>query len=286
MSVLRAGWRAYACEAAGLAGFLFVVGVVDALVFAPQSPFDSFTTSDWLKRLVVGLAAGGYLIALVYSPFGKESGAHINPSVTLAFLRMGKIARVDACMYIAFQFAGAVAGVLLFALVMPAWASDPQVDYIVTKPGPWGYAAAFVAEFAITFGMVLIVLESSSSRLARFTGLLCGTFLAFLIVFESPISGTSLNPARSTGSAVIAEGWYHLFLYFIAPPLGAQFAVIVYRRGRGRTVACAKLHHHAADHPATARCIMKDCGFREGATTPAAQPAPRAAPRRRPSAAS
>ncbi len=244
---------------------MFVVGVVDAVVWAPQSPASALIASDPAKRAVVGVAAGLYLIALVYSPLGTESGAQINPSITLAFLRLGKIRSLDAGFYIGAQFVGAVLGVLLFAAVMPAWAAAPQVNYIVTAPGIWGWVGAFVSEFCITFAMMLLVLESSNRpQLKRYTGLFCGAFLAFLVLVESPISGTSLNPARSTGSAVVAGGWYSLALYFIAPALGAQLAVIAFRRGnKTRPVACAKLHHVPTGHPRADRCIMNGCTYRE-----------------------
>jgi aquaporin Z len=267
-TALRSGWRAYACEALGLGGFLLVVGVVDAVVWAPQSPVSPLIASDPAKRAVVGVAAGLYLIALIYSPLGHESGAQINPSITLAYLRLKKIRLLDAGFYIGAQFIGAVLGVLVFAAVMPSWAAAPQVNYIVTAPGIWGYVGAFVAELCITFAMMLLVLESSNRpRLKRYTGLFCGSFLAFLILVESPISGTSLNPARSTGSALIAGGWYNLALYFIAPVLGAQIAIVAFRRGNNaRPVACAKLHHPPAGHPGADRCIMKDCAYRAGPT--------------------
>jgi hypothetical protein len=71
------GRGAYAAEAVGLAGFLLVVGIVDSVVFAPESPVSGAIGSDWVKRAIVGVSAGLYLIALVYSPVGKESGAHI-----------------------------------------------------------------------------------------------------------------------------------------------------------------------------------------------------------------
>jgi aquaporin Z len=263
-TALRRGWRAYACEAIGLGGFLFVVGIVDGALWAPQSPVSSLVTADPAKRAVVGVAAGLYLIALVYSPLGTESGAHINPSITLAYLRLGKIRLLDAGFYIAAQFIGAVLGVLMFAAVAPSWAAAPQVNYIVTAPGIWGLSGAFGAELGITFAMMLLVLESSNRpSLKRYTGLFCGAFLALLILVESPISGTSLNPARSTGSAVVAGGWFSLGLYFIAPLLGAQIAVLAFRRGdSARPVACAKLHHVPAGDPRAGRCIMKDCAYR------------------------
>jgi aquaporin Z len=267
LNSLRERWRIYAYEAAGLGGFLFVVGVVDSVLFAPESPVDSLVGPDALKRLIVGIVAGLYFIGLVYSAWGKESGAHINPSITLAFLRLGKIRVFDAGFYIGAQFVGAVIGAGLFAALMGSWASSPEVNYIVTAPGKWGWWPAFFAEIGITFSMFLIVLETSSrERFRHYTGLFCGVWLAILILVESPISGTSLNPARSTGSDVIAVEWNNLLLYFIAPPLGAQFAVLFYGLiGRGSLVPCAKLNHHALDHPGTLRCIMKDCHHREAA---------------------
>jgi aquaporin Z len=271
-ATLAAHWRLYAIEAAGLGGFLLVVGVADSLLFAPESPVDSLTSSDVLKRLGVGLAAGSYLIALVYSPPGMESGAHINPSITLGFLRLGKIGGLDAGFYVGAQFFGAVLGVALYAALLGSWASTPDVDYISTVPGRWGWAPAFAAELAITFAMFYLVLESTSSeRFRPYTGVLCGVWLMLLIVFESPISGTSLNPARSTGSAVFAVQGLSLLLYFVAPPIGAQLAALLYRRARrGREVPCAKLHHHAPARPGTQRCIMKDCAHRRSAARPSA----------------
>jgi aquaporin Z len=264
LNALRERWRIYAYEATGLGGFLLVVGIVDSILFATQSPLNSVVTPDALKRLFVGIAAGLYFIGLVYSPWGKESGAHINPSITLAFLRLGKIRVLDAGFYIGAQFIGAVIGVAIFAAVMRSWASEPEVNFIVTAPGKWGWWAAFVAEVGITFSMFLIVLETTSRpRFRPYTGLFCGAWLAILILIESPISGTSLNPARSTGSDVIAVEWNNLLLYFIAPPLGAQLAVLAYRwSGRAKLVPCAKLSHHPLGHPGTQRCIMKDCHHR------------------------
>ena len=166
-------------------------------------------------------------------------------------------------MYIAAQFLGAIVGVLLFAAVMPAWASASRVSYIVTAAGTWGYAGAFAAELCITFAMMLLVLENSNrSQLKRYTGLFCESLLAFLILVESPISGTSFNPARSTGSALIAGGWYSLGLYLIAPPLGAELAIAVFRRAnKARPVACAKLHHPEAGRRVDG-CIVKGCAYR------------------------
>ena len=203
---MRKNWLHHLCEMLGLAGFLLVVGAAVSVFFASASPVSLAVTSDVLRRLRVGLVAALYLIALIYSPLGRVSGAHINPEITLAFFRLGKIKAWDVGFYILAQFTGALIGVSLFALILGSWASDPNVNYIVTVPGAGGVVAAFFAEIGITFAMVLLVLRSTNSeRFAPYTGLLAGALLAVLILMVAPISGTSLNPALTLGSAAVAS---------------------------------------------------------------------------------
>src|SRR5205823_4498700 len=83
---------------------------------------------------------------IIYSPWGKQSGAHINPSTTLTFFRLGKVATWDAVFYVVFQFIGGIIGAVLATAVLAAWVSHPAVNYVVTMPGNAGTAAAFVAE--------------------------------------------------------------------------------------------------------------------------------------------
>ncbi len=207
----------------------------------------------------VGIATA--VVAFVYSPWGKRSGAHLNPAITLSFLFLGKIRARDAVFYIGAQFCGAILGVLIFAGLAGAWASDSHVNYIVTVPGQWGVGAAFAAEFGITFAMMTLVLMASNALwLRRLTGVLAGLLLAILITFESPISGTSLNPARSFGSAAVAREWTGLWVYFTAPTAGALIASLVYARGLGRPVYCAKLNH-PFDPNTLRQCIFR-CGYR------------------------
>ena len=183
LTALRRGWPAYACEGLGLGGFLFVVGVVDAVMWAPQSPVSPLIASDPAKRAVVGVAAGLYLIALVYSPLGTESGAQINPSITLAYLRLGKIRFARRRLLHRAQFIGAVLGVLVFAGRDARVGRRSAGQLHRDGAGPRGYVGAFVAEFCITFAMMLLVLECSNRpRLKRYTGVFCWFFLAFLIL--------------------------------------------------------------------------------------------------------
>jgi len=168
----------------------------------------------------------------------------MNPSLTLTYLRLGKIAPADAFGYVLAQFAGGFAGVLVARVALGRAVADAAVNYAATVPGPWGPGLAFLGELIISFGMMTMVLVVSNSRLARLTGLFAGLLVATYISVEAPLSGMSMNPARTLGSAVHAGQWTALWVYFTAPPLGMLAAAEAYLRLPGaREVWCAKLHH-------------------------------------------
>ena len=226
-------WPEYVIEAVGLAWVMLAAGVIASLLWYGRSPLHSVIATDPLRRAVMGIGMASAVAAFVYSPFGKRSGAHINPAITLAFLYLRKISAEDAFFYVAAQFIGGALGVALFAALAGPWASDPAVNYIVTAPGEAGIVAAFVAELVTTFAMMLLVLVATNDRrLHRFTGILVSVLLAALIAFESPVSGTSLNPARSFGSALVARHFTAIWIYFTAPPLGAWLAALPTRRAQ------------------------------------------------------
>jgi len=137
--------------------------------------------------------------------------------------------------------------------------AHPSVNYVVTVPGPGGPTVAFLAEVIISFGLMLVVLIASNTRnLARFTGLFAGLLVATYITVEAPISGMSMNPARTFGSALSAHVWTALWVYFTAPILGMLLAAESYLRLKGaREVFCAKLHHHNDK-----RCIFR-CRYQQ-----------------------
>jgi aquaporin Z len=204
----------------------------------------------------MGLAMALTAVAILYSPWGRRSGAHLNPAVTLTFWRLGKVAGWDAAFYIVAQFVGGLAGVLAARVWLGASVADPSVHYAVTAPGPAGPVAAFGAEIVISFVLMLVVLSVSNSRAAALTGLCAGALVAIYITLEAPLSGMSMNPARSFASAAGAGLFSSLWLYFTAPPLGMLLAAEVFVRVRGaRAVHCAKLHHANAQ-----RCIFR-CGY-------------------------
>jgi aquaporin Z len=232
-------------EAALLGIFMLSACLFSVLLFYPEWPIAQLVPGSFPRRAIMGLAMGGTAIALNYSPWGQRSGAHYNPAVTLTFTRLGKIAPADAVAYVGAQFIGAVLGVLLAVLIVQSMLADSNVHYAVTRPGSSGVTVAFLAEAVISGILMTVVLTASNrAHLARFTGLFAGLLVAAFITFEAPLSGMSMNPARTLGSAFWAHDWTALWVYFIAPPLGMLLAAEIYLWRQGRAgVFCAKLHH-------------------------------------------
>jgi aquaporin Z len=234
----------YAIEAALLGLFMISACGVTVLLEHPGSPLYQAIPSAFVRRLLIGLAMGVTAIALIYSPWGQRSGAHFNPAATLAFFRLGKVAPRDATAYVLAQFVGGALGVMLSGAALGPLLAHERVRYAVTIPGAYGVGAAWTAELAITFLLMSVILLASNSRFSRYTGLFAGALVAAYITFEGPISGMSMNPARSLASALGAHDWTALWVYFTAPPLGMLAAAELYVRMRGReAVFCAKLHH-------------------------------------------
>jgi aquaporin Z len=132
--------------------------------------------------------------------------------------------------------------------------AHPRVHFAATAPGAGGTAVAFAAELGISaLLMFVVLLVSNSARWARYTPWCCGLLVATYITLEAPLSGMSMNPARSFASAVGARQWTALWIYFTAPPLGMLAAAEAYVRLRGaHRVLCAKLDHRTAR-----RCIFR-----------------------------
>lgn len=253
-AALKNHWPEYLMEAAGLGLFMVSAGLFTILLYHPSSPLVRVMPVENLRRVVMGLVMGLTAVSLIYSPWGRQSGAHLNPAVTLTFWRLGKIAPWDAAFYVIAQFAGGVAGMALVTAFAKKMLAHPDVNYAVTVPGMNGVKTAFLAEVLISFVLILVVLcVSNNSRVSRFTGLFAGLCVALFITFEAPFSGMSMNPARTIGSAFIPGVWNSVWIYFVAPPLGMLLAAMLYQ-GLGLPVACAKL-----DHANNKRCIF--CEF-------------------------
>ena len=250
----RNHWPEYLIEAAALGVFMLSACVFAVLLEHPMSPLhQSLEDSAFPRRILMGIAMGLTALGIISSPWGRRSGAHMNPSVTLAFFSLGKISLWDALFYVAFQFAGGIAGMAVANALIGPPLQHSAVNYVVTGPGPQGPAIAFAAEFAISLVlMITVLIVSNSHSLSRLTPAFAATLVAAFITFEAPLSGMSMNPARTFGSAFQANEWTALWVYFTAPVAGMLFAATLYRARRGaHSVFCAKLH----------RCDGKRCIF-------------------------
>ena len=120
-----------------------------------------------------------------------------------------------------------------------------EVNFAITHPGMRGEFTAFVAEVSITFLLMTVILNlSNSHKFARYTGIAAGTLVVLFITFEAPLSGMSMNPARSFASDFVGMQWLGIWIYFVAPVIGMFSAAELFVRTRGlHSVICAKLNH-------------------------------------------
>jgi aquaporin Z len=127
-------WPEYVSEGLGLGLFMISACTFGTVLTHPESPIVRLVGNPTLLRALMGMAMGSTAAVLIYSKFGKRSGAHLNPSTTLTFLRLGKVKPIDALFYISAQFAGAILGVYASSIVLGRWLAHPAVDYVVTLP--------------------------------------------------------------------------------------------------------------------------------------------------------
>ncbi len=242
---LRLHWPEYLMEVAEMGVYLFLICLFATLLQHPASPIPNLIPSAFLRQAIMGAAVGTTVFAIAVSPWGKRSGGHINPAITLTFYRLRNVDFWDAFFYGAAQFFGAISGVAIATFILRGAPAHESVRYAVTLPGRHGNGVAFVAELAISFSLMATVLfVSNRDNLARYTPYFVGALYAIYITFETPLSGMSMNPARTVGSAFHASYWHALWLYFLAPTLGMLLAGEVFLRARsGVGPYCAKLHH-------------------------------------------
>lgn len=248
---LKKNWRIYLIESWALGTFMISAAVFVILIEHPALPVRALIDSMWIRRLWVGLAMGLTAVLLIYSPWGKRSGAHMNPAVTIAFLQIERIHPYDAGWYILAQFTGGYLGIALFQWVTPDYISDPSVNYVATLPGVYGIWIALVLEMLMSFVLFLTVLITSNApKWARYTGIFAGIWVFVFITVEAPYSGMSINPARTVASAIPAHIWTGWWLYFVGPVAGMTLAGHLYRkRFRARHNGdCTTMKCHLSGH--------------------------------------
>jgi len=255
-SALREHWPEYLMEGGTLSCFMISVCLLVTVFESPRSLVYTYVSSGALRTVLLALTVSLTLTLLIQSPWGKRSGAHLNPAITLAFLRLKKIHPWDALFYILAQTLGGTVGVVIVAFFVGSLFTAPPVRYAVTSPGPAGETVAFIAEIVISFALMATILRfTASPRLIRFTAIAVGCLVALFIIVEAPISGASMNPARTIASAVPGMMWEHVWLYVLGPTVGmlaaAQLHLHTHNHG---ALGCAKLFH-----PKDVRCIH--CGY-------------------------
>lgn len=259
--------RVFALDGALLGAFMVSACVSVTLVEHPVSPLAAFVAPGIARRALVGLAMGLTALGLIYSPWGKRSGALMNPAMTLCFVRLGKLTPRDASGYVVAQFLGGALGVGAARLALGSALAHPAVNFVVTAPGPYGDGVAWCAEFAIAFVLVgVVVAVNATPRWSRFGGVFAAALVALYITFEAPLSGMSLNPARSLASAVVARSYHGLWIYLTAPVLGMLASVELARLVRRGKPPCGKLSHDPSV-PAFVECDCRtasDVGVDEG----------------------
>ena len=162
-AALKHHWPEYLMEAAGLGIFMLSACVFAALLEHPASPVRQALSDPILRRILMGLAMGLTAVSIVYSPWGQQSGAHLNPSLPLTFLRLGKVAPWDAMLYVVAQFLGGVLGVRLASMLLGHGLAHPAVNYVATVPGAYGVGVAFLAEVVISCVLMTVVLTVSNT---------------------------------------------------------------------------------------------------------------------------
>jgi aquaporin Z len=234
------------------------------LDFGPGSPLDGVSHS--VRLLVTGLlfAGTGSLVAL--TPFGRRSGAHLNPVVTLGFWTQRKVHPHDVAGYVGAQVVGAIAGTAVIKLVWGHRASAVHLG--TTMPGHGlDDVQVVLVEAGMTAALLLAILFMTSSvRTARWTPLVLWFLIAALVWQGASYTGTSLNPARSFGPALLAHLLSNYWIYVVGPVLGGAIAVGIFALFRDVQVVTAKLFHDPS-YPSTLASSLPVAGIRRGKRT-------------------
>ena len=231
-------YKLYLMEALGLAVFMVSACFFTAMMEHHSTTWHSAVPNAYSRLIIIAVAMGLTALFIFYSPVTAPSGAHINPAVTLVYLRLGTISKTDAFFYILFQMAGGVAAVYLMALLMGNLLTTAPVNYVVTVPGknvPLMKAA--FCELFISFIMITMILNTSANdKLKKYTRVFAAILVFTNVVIAGPISGFGMNPSRSLASALPAHNFTAFWIYVFCPLAGMLGACEVYITTRNKSL--------------------------------------------------
>jgi len=233
--------RVYIAEFIGTALLVLIGLSLVILMFGNGSPMVRLIPGEGTRRLITGFLFGSTGASIALSKIGKESGAHINPVVTMAFWIFRKMTSRVAGFYILAQLSGAIVGCLPLLL----WGQmGKSVSFGATLPGE-GFSTSVVllGEVITTFTMVsLLVVFIGFRKIRAYTPAIFPILYGIMVPLEAAISGTGTNPARSLGPAVISGQWQDGWIYWIGPPAGALLASLACSF-LAKRITIAKLYH-------------------------------------------
>jgi len=219
------------CTAELLGTFWLVLGGCGSAVLAAKFP------EVGIGLVGVSLAFGLTVVTMAYA-VGHISGGHFNPAVTIGLLAGGRVKAGDVAPYIVAQLVGAVLAAWILAQIASGNGTDAVAGGLASNgfgehsPGNYSQGAAFLTEVVMTFFFLIVILGATDGRApAGFAPLAIGLALTLIHLISIPVTNTSVNPARSTGPALLVGGWalQQLWLFWVAPILGAVLAGGVYR---------------------------------------------------------
>ena len=231
----------YFCEFLGTAILLTIGLSLVIVMFGEGSPVAQAISNIKIRQMITGSLFGSVGGTIALSSIGKVSGAHINPVVTMAFRLFGKIDLKTALGYIVAQLIGAIAGSLPLLL----WGSMGRSIYFgATVPGD-GYSTftvlsgEIITTFCLVSGLVIFI---GFRKIRRFTPFMIPFLYAIMIPLEASISGTSTNPARTLGPAVLSGEWEGWWIYWVGPVIGTVLASVACS-ALAKKITEAKLYH-------------------------------------------
>jgi aquaporin Z len=241
----RVRWRLFFSELIGTAILVFGGLSVVIAMFGDGSPMARSLPNEAVRTAVTAFLFGTIGSAVALSPIGKESGAHINPAVTLGFWLMRKLDARAAFGYVIAQLLGAVVG----AFPLLAWDSmGRSVAFGASLPGKdYSSAVVLMGEAVTTFGLIATLCIFLGLRQLRpYTPFAIPFLYAVMVPLEAHISGTSTNPARTFGPALISGRWDGWWIYWVGPIFGTLAAILVCS-SMAKRIEVAKIYHFEND---------------------------------------